>query len=134
MAILLDADVVIRGEKRSFDLQRWLIEHKDEELAAASITIAELWHGVERATTAKQRSLRQKYLNTIVSSLPIIPYTQTTALEHARLWAYLEKTGKMIGYYDLIVSATALERGDSVATFNVKHFKRVPNLKVIQPS
>ena len=76
MAILLDADVIIRGEKRTFDLQTWLRHHADQELVIASITVAELWHGVERATTAKQRSVRQKYLQAIFSVLPIIPYTQ----------------------------------------------------------
>ena len=30
-------------------------------------------------------------------------------MEHARLWAELESSGNMIGYYDLIVAATALE-------------------------
>ncbi len=133
MAILLDADVIIGGEKRTFDLQRWLIGLADKEIAVAAITVAELWHGVERATTAKQRSVRQKYLQTILTALPIIPYTQSTAFEHARLWAYLESIGEMIGYYDLIVSAIALERGDSVATFNAKHFSRVPNLEVVLP-
>jgi tRNA(fMet)-specific endonuclease VapC len=65
--------------------------------------------------------------------LPIVPYTQATALEHARIWAELESTGKMIGYYDLIVAATALERGSSVATFNDRHFSQVRGLKLITP-
>jgi predicted nucleic acid-binding protein len=33
-----------------------------------------------------------------------------------RIWAVLESSGKMIGFYDLIVGATALERGSDVAT------------------
>jgi predicted nucleic acid-binding protein len=48
--------------------------------------------------------------------LPTIPYTDATALEHARIWADLESSGTMIGFYDLIVAATALERGSTVAT------------------
>jgi predicted nucleic acid-binding protein len=39
----------------------------------------------------------------------------------------------MIGYHDLIVAATALERGSAVATFNVRHFSVVKGLKVIEP-
>jgi predicted nucleic acid-binding protein len=39
----------------------------------------------------------------------------------------------MIGYYDLIVAATALERGSEVATFNRKHFSQVKGLKLIEP-
>lgn len=39
----------------------------------------------------------------------------------------------MIGYYDLIVAATALEHDLAVATFNQRHFRVVPGLKVISP-
>ncbi|MGH7967751.1 MAG: type II toxin-antitoxin system VapC family toxin [Limisphaerales bacterium] len=45
----------------------------------------------------------------------------------------MESAGEMIGSYDIIVAATALERGSQVATFNKKHFSRVPRLKVIEP-
>ena len=49
MAIILDADVIIRGEKRSFDLAAWLESLPDATFELAAITVAELWHGVERA-------------------------------------------------------------------------------------
>jgi predicted nucleic acid-binding protein len=39
----------------------------------------------------------------------------------------------MIGAYDLILAATALERGSVVATFNKRHFVLVPGLNVIEP-
>ena len=132
MAIVLDADVLIRGEKGSFDLKNWLATRSDDQFEVAAITVAELWHGVERAT-APYRARRQQYLEAVLAPLPIIPYTEQTAREHARIWAELEATGKMIGYYDIIVAATALERGSDVATFNRKHFDLVSGLTVIEP-
>jgi predicted nucleic acid-binding protein len=39
----------------------------------------------------------------------------------------------MIGDYDLIVAATALERGSDVATFNKRHFAVVKGLKIVEP-
>ena len=132
MAIVLDADVLIRGEKGSFDLKSWLAIHSDDQFEVAAITVAELWHGVERAT-APHRAKREQYLQTVLAPLPIIPYTEQTAREHARIWAELEAAGKRIGYYDLIVAATALERGSDVATFNRKHFDLVSGLNVIEP-
>jgi tRNA(fMet)-specific endonuclease VapC len=132
MAIILDADVIIRGEKGAFDLQRWVASQPDEPFEVAAITVAELWHGVERAT-GTHRAKRRQYLQTVLALLPVIPYTEQTAYEHARIWAELETSGKMIGYYDLIVAATALERGSDVATFNRRHFIQVKGLKVIEP-
>jgi tRNA(fMet)-specific endonuclease VapC len=133
MAIILDADVIIRGEKGTFDLKGWLQSQPDEIFEVAAITVAELWHGVERATGAV-RQRRQRYLQTLLASLPVIAYTEATAYEHAQIWAELSATGKMTGYYDLIVAATALERGCELATFNKKHFAAIPGLKIIEPN
>lgn len=132
MAIILDADVIIRGEKGTFDLTKWLATRADDRFEIAAITLAELWHGVERATGA-HKTRRERYLRSILETLPIIPYTEVTALEHAHIWAALALSGKMIGFYDLIVAATALERGSSVATFNERHFSEIRGLQVIVP-
>lgn len=133
MAIILDADVIIRGEKGTFDFHAWVAAQPDEQFEIAAITVAELWHGVERANGA-HRTKRQQYLEAVLSTLPIIPYTEQTAYEHARVWAKLESTGKLVGYYDIIVAATALERGSEVASFNQKHFAHIKGLTVIEPN
>jgi len=132
MAIILDADVIIRGERGAFDLGSWVESRPDDQFEIAAITVAELWHGVERAPGA-HKTKRERYLRTILEMLPIIPYTELTAFEHARIWAALESSGAMIGSYDLIVAATALERGSTVATFNQRHFAQIAGLRVIEP-
>jgi len=132
MAIILDADVIIRGERGTFDLQRWLSAFSEEQFAIASITVAELWHGIERATGA-HRATREAYLLALLDVLPVIPYTEQTAFHHARLWAEMESKGTIIGAYDLIVAATALERESVLATFNKRHFVNVTGLKIVEP-
>ena len=132
MAIIVDADVIIRGEKGAFDFQSWLASRSNDTFEIAAVTVAELWHGLERAVgTHKLR--REQYLQSILAPLPVIPYTEQTAYEHARIWTELEAAGKMIGFYDIIVAATALERDSDVATFNRRHFTQVKGLTVIDP-
>jgi tRNA(fMet)-specific endonuclease VapC len=133
MGIILDADVVIQGEKGTFDLKSWVASRPDDQFEIAAITVAELWHGVERAT-GKHKDARRRYLSAVLQSVPIIPYTEQTAYEHARIWAELEVSGKMIGFYDVIVGATALERDSQVATFNKRHFAQIRGLRVVEPS
>jgi predicted nucleic acid-binding protein len=70
MAIILDTDVIIRGEKGTFDLPGWLTLHATDEIEIAAITVAELWHGVERATP-EHRPRRQAYLETVFTFLPV---------------------------------------------------------------
>jgi len=133
MEIILDADVLIRGEKKSFDVVAWLGSRADDSFLIAAITVAELWHGVERATGA-HRPRREQYLRELLESVPVIPYTQEVAYAHAKFWADLESRGKMIGYYDLIVAATALHLDCAVASFNRRHFASVPGLQLIDPA
>ena len=132
MAIILDADVIIRGERGTFDLKGWLQANSHEQFELAAVTIAELWHGVERAS-GSIRAEREKYLKSIVSPMTIIPYTDDTAYEHARIWARLETIGRTLDDYDMAVAATAILRNSTVATFNQKHFSSVAGLKVIEP-
>jgi tRNA(fMet)-specific endonuclease VapC len=133
MAMILDADVIIRDEKGKFDLTAWVSSRPEVQFEIAAITVAELRHGLERADGAN-RVKRQRYLQPVLARFPIIPYTEETAYEHARIWAELEASGKMIGYYDVIVAATALQRGSEVVTFNKRHFSQVKGLTVIEPT
>jgi len=131
MAIIVDADVIIKGEKGAFNLKAW-IAAQSEELEVAAITVAELWHGVERATVP-YRARRERYIRTVLDGVLIIPYTQATAMEHARIWTACEVSGKTVAPCDLIVAATAVERGSTVATFNRRHFEKIDGIKVIEP-
>jgi tRNA(fMet)-specific endonuclease VapC len=133
MAVVLDADVLIADERGFLDLSRWMANLPDGEFELAAITAAEMLHGLERATEPHRRR-RQAYIEAVFATCSVIPYTLQTAEVHARLWAALESSGQMIGYHDLIVAATALERGNPVATFNSRHFSAVPGLTVIVPA
>jgi tRNA(fMet)-specific endonuclease VapC len=131
MAIILDSGVIPGGERGTVDLERWLASRPSQEFEVAALTVAELWHGVERAT-AKHRMKRQTYLENALRVVRIIPCTEQTARIHARPWAQLESSGRKIGDDDLIIAATAIERGCAVATFNRSHFSVVKGLKVIE--
>jgi predicted nucleic acid-binding protein len=49
MAIIVDADVIIRGEEGAFDFQSWLASRPNDTFEISAATVAELWHGLERA-------------------------------------------------------------------------------------
>ncbi|MGC9260438.1 MAG: PIN domain-containing protein [Phycisphaerae bacterium] len=132
MAIMLDADVIIHGEKGAFDFSAWLLAQGDEPIEVAAITVAELWHGVERATGVR-RIKRQRYIQAVVAAVSVIPYGESTAYHHAKIWAELQSAGKMVGFYDVIIAATAIERGSTLATFNIRHFAGIKGLKMIVP-
>ena len=59
MAIILDADLIIGGEKGTFDFKKWVASRPGEQFEIAAITVAELWHGVERAA-GKRKAKREQ--------------------------------------------------------------------------
>ena len=129
---MLDADVVIAGERGVFNLEDWLTSRGGETFCLAAVTVAELLHGLERATPP-HRARREAFLSRLLSGCEVLPYTRSTAAIHARIWAALEASGQMAGAHDLLVAATALENDLPVATFNTRHFRSIEGLRIIEP-
>jgi hypothetical protein len=47
MAIVLDADVIIRGERGTFDLSAWVDGQPEEKFAVASIMVVRKRRGIQ---------------------------------------------------------------------------------------
>ncbi|HEY1902400.1 MAG TPA: PIN domain-containing protein [Terracidiphilus sp.] len=133
MAILIDADVLIEAERRTFNFDGWVASQRGTDFKLAAITVSELQHGIERGV-GLHRLRRERFFQAIFPVFEILPFTFNTAFVHARLWATLESTGQMIGPHDLILAATAIQTGNAVATFNKRHFSAVQGLEVIEPA
>ena len=133
MAMILDADVIIQDEQGAFDLQTLAVLPARKSLSKSPPlpwpNCGMGWNGPLGRTEPDASSISEPFwLNS-----PSFLTRKKTAYEHARIWAELEASGKMIGYYDLIVAATALQRGSAVVTFNKRHFSQVKGLTVVEP-
>ena len=128
MGVVLDTSVLIAAEKGRLDLSALFSVIGEEPVMIAAITASELLHGVERARTAEIQERRSRYVEWIINNLGVAAFGIPEARAHARLWAQLSVQGQSIGPYDLLVAATALSLGFSLATLNKKEFKRVPGL------
>jgi len=128
MGLILDTSIIVADERGRFSLASLFRARAGTEFFISSITASELLHGVERANTAERREKRSIYVEELLKMLPAIEFDLRVARRHARLWAELEVSRKMIGPHDLIIAATALEHGHSVATLNQSEFSHVPQL------
>ena len=63
--------------------------------------------------------------------MEVYPYTRETALLAGKIDGEQQSQGIIIPFGDLLIGATALEVGYSLATINVRHFRRIPNLTVV---
>jgi tRNA(fMet)-specific endonuclease VapC len=130
VAVIIDSSVLIAYERDAFDLDAYLATIDEHDVAISAITASELLHGVERARDAEKRAARATRIAELLDAFQVVPFGLVEARVHARIWAALSSQGKIVGAHDLVVAATALAGGASVATLNQKEFKRIPGLSV----
>jgi len=109
------------------------LQPANELFFIAAITAAELLHGVERAQPTARKKERSRFVEAVLAEIEAIDFDVSVARRHAVLWAALEKSGQVIGPYDLLIAATALQYEHSLVTLNAAEFRRVPGLHLIDP-
>lgn len=127
MGTLIDTSVFVAAERGYANLIE-IVE--DDDAFISVITVSEMLHGLNRATTAVIRDRRSKFIEQLLDLLAVIPIDIEIAREHSWIWAHLAMKGNMIGMNDSWLAATCIANGLTMATMNVREFDRVPNLKI----
>jgi len=126
--LILDTVILIAYERGTMDRSSL----DDDELAIASVTVAEYRVGIEMANTADRAAERARALAAILSAVDVLDYTQVTAANHARLLAHLRRTGTPRGAHDLIIAAHAAETGRIIVSRDAKaRFGDLPGVTAI---
>ena len=122
---LVDTDLLI-------DLQReyvkgepgpamaFLRAHDGVALAISTVSVLEFLEGYGHPRAGER--LLEAYVR--------LPVTDSVARRGSRLRRTLRAEGQMIGDFDVLIAATALDAGVPLVTANVTHFKRVQGLEV----
>lgn len=101
---------------------------KADDIAIAAVTLAELRHGVLAADPAR-RPARAQFVRDVEEAIEVLPYTRSTAAEHAALLDHVRRSGKLRGAHDLIIAAHARQTGRQVASLDVKaRFSDLPGV------
>jgi predicted nucleic acid-binding protein len=133
VGLILDSSLLIADERERFSLASWLRARPPEAVAISAITLSELHFGVDFESDPARRRRRRRWLEKTFRRLEVVPFDNAVARDHARLWLNLSRRGVTVGAHDLIVASTALHRRWAVATFNVSEFRRISEIRVIEP-
>lgn len=128
MVYLLDTNIVsywMRGDKR---LIKKIRSHKPSELSMSTITLAEIYYGIEKSPVKKQE--RREKLELIKNQLELYPFDELAARRYSVIRTRLEKNGTVISERDLQIASIAMAKKLIVVTHNVKEFERIKNLTV----
>ncbi|MCI0581828.1 MAG: type II toxin-antitoxin system VapC family toxin [Chloroflexi bacterium] len=135
---LLDTNVVselrkVRSGKAAAAVADWATEVPSAQMFVSVITIHELEHGVllaERADPARGRVLRAWLDESVPAAFAqrILPIDEAVARRAAAL-----HVPDPAPVRDALIGATALVHGMTVATRNIRDFKRFASLGVVNP-
>ncbi len=128
MKYLLDTNICIAliRQKPAALIQR-LMSLQPGDAGISSITLAELFHGVEKSVRPEQN---MSALEQFLLPLDLADFDQNAALAYGKIRTDLERTGQLIGSMDILIAAHAVSLDAIMVTNNAQEFQRVKGLFV----
>jgi tRNA(fMet)-specific endonuclease VapC len=124
---MLDTNVCIAIISRDERVRPHLERHAPSRLRVSAITVAELRFGVAKS---KQPKRSAQNVELLLSKVGTLPFDDTAARRYGELRETLERKGIPIGPLDTLVAAHALAAKCTLASNNVREFRRAPGLHV----
>ncbi len=123
---LLDTNICIYFIKGLYELKSKFKDVGPENCFISEITLAELKFGVAKSQAKKKNQHALENFLTGIQIIPIFPALDIYASEKARL----QKSGKIIDDFDLLIGATAVSFDLVMVTNNTHHFNRIKDIKL----
>ncbi len=99
---------------------RWLQQQR--AIVVSAVSVEELAFGVARAPAGRRPKLT-RWLDGLLESAEIVDVSMTIARAAGELRAARESAGRRVAQADMLIAATALVRGLTLATRNVPDFE-----------
>jgi len=128
MRYILDTDICIYIiKKKPEQVLKKLAKFESTDIASSAVTLSELIYGAEKSQH-KEKNLEA--LTGFLVPIDILAWDENAAKSTGEIRAVLEKSGKVIGPYDLQIAGQALSLNLTLVTNNEKEFSRVKGLKI----
>jgi tRNA(fMet)-specific endonuclease VapC len=126
--VCLDTDVLVallRGNPQAKEYVAAL-ESRCETAYTTPVNAHELFLGGWRS---KQREANLREIATLLGDLSILDFDLEASFYTGRIASGLLAEGHPIGVGDTLIAGIALRHGQSLATRNVRHYERIPELR-----
>lgn len=127
MRYLLDTCVISDYFRRTGRVHERMHAQAPYLLAVSTITEHEVRFGLG----LKSRPKLEVQVDSLFSTLEVLPFDRRDARAAAELRARLRKTGRPIGEFDALLAGVALARDLVMVTSNEQEFERVSGLSVV---
>jgi tRNA(fMet)-specific endonuclease VapC len=97
-----------------------------EKVNVSTVVLFELWYGVEKSE--QEESNRHRLQTFLAGPIAVLSFDEEDAKSAGEIRAALEKAGRPIGAYDLLIAGQAVRHKTTLVTANSKEFRRVKGL------
>src|SRR5216684_7535109 len=97
-----------------------------EQVWVASVSLYELWYGVAKSAQTEANTLRLKMF--VAGPVRVLEFGEEDARYAGEIRNTLERIGRPIGTYDLLIAGQALSRKLTLVTANAREFGQVKGL------
>jgi hypothetical protein len=133
VTFLVDANVLSEATRPSPDPRaiEWL-RRNERELAVDPVILGEIRFGIELLPAGARRRRLEAWFEQGVARIVCVPWDARTGLRWAGLLVALRRSGRALPIKDSLIAATALVHGFTVATRNLRDFRKT-GVKVVDP-
>ncbi len=103
------------------------LQEADIPCIATTISVFELWAGLANSHSKTQEI---QEIEQLISSMPLLVLDKVSAEKAGVIFSGLERQGNIVQTEDCMIAGIALAQNCPVLTRNVKHFERIPGLKI----
>lgn len=126
--ICVDSDFCIALLKGDEDAKKIMQKLEFEgAVYITSISVFEILYVTKNLKRSRRISTEK-----LINSLEVLPFDYKSAVKASDIGTKLAKKGEMIGIKDLFIGAIALTNGCKLVTRNVKHFKKIDGVEIIE--
>jgi len=125
---LLDTDTIIYILKGHPTVEQSLQRYPHDPVRLCVITLMELYYGAYKSQRVTSNLAK---IRTLENSLEILPVGQEVVEIFGIEKAKLEGRGTPLDDFDLVLGCCALAHNLTLVTNNVKHFKKIESLRVV---
>lgn len=127
MAYLIDTDIIIFALRKDKSVLIKFEENKNIPISISMITYAELIFGAKCSQNEQQNMIKVRHIRELY---PIEDLNEGVMEVFADIKAKMFNNGIRIEDMDLLIAATAIYNDLTLVTNNVKHFEKIPYLKL----
>ncbi|WXG47566.1 MAG: type II toxin-antitoxin system VapC family toxin [Candidatus Atabeyarchaeum deiterrae] len=130
LKICIDTDVLIDNLRYNEKVVNLIadFENRGVMLSTTTVNAFELYYG---AYKSRKPTEGISAVTRLLDRLVVMDFDVKVAETAGRILNDLELDGKMIGFRDIFIGATALVNDCAMLTRNVDHFESIPDLKTV---